>query len=126
MLFAVAFLALVLISGCGNKGDDAVRGKDVDIQVQIKPDPPVKGENTLYLTVTDKNGKGIEKAEIKVYPSMPAHGHGSSKDPVVTEKGGGKYEVKVFFQMPGEWEVKIEAISGNLKGETVVKYTVKG
>lgn len=125
-LLSLFFISSILNCGSGNKNTgDKKSGGELKISAKIDPDPPKVGENKIYLEIQDKNGKGVEGAKLTVSPSMPAHGHGSSKDPKISEKGGGKYEVVVVFQMPGEWVVKVEVSSSAGNGSAEFKYTVQ-
>lgn len=63
--------------------------------------------------------------EVKVVLWMPAMGHGSS--PVTVEKvSSGVYKVdRVFFVMPGDWEIRIQVKNGNnVSDEIVQKITI--
>ena len=71
------------------------------------------GINLMDLTLRDRAGKEVEGAEITVTPWMPVMGHGVWEKPVVTERGGGKYQVgNVAIIMGGLWELRVAVTKG--------------
>lgn len=77
--------------------------------VESTPGPPVKGANVWRLSLTNGSGDPVPGARVSVVPFMPDHGHGTSRQPVVTDLGGGEYQVDpVYLFMPGLWEVTVE------------------
>jgi len=71
------------------------------------------GPNALDLMLRDPAGKKVEGAEITVTPWMPLMGHGVWEKPVVTERGGGHYQVgNVVIIMSGLWELKVTVGTG--------------
>jgi hypothetical protein len=63
------------------------------------------------------------EGQIAVVIWMPSMGHGSS--PVTVEKlDTGTYRAsKVFFTMPGEWEIRIQrVVNGNVIEQAVIPY----
>ncbi len=67
------------------------------------------GKNALELALSDHQGEPLVGAKLGAEPWMPAHGHGSNTTPVVSELGGGNYRVDdLVFEMPGNWEVRLE------------------
>lgn len=125
-LAVLPLLALALTSGCA---DDDGRPLPEDgafiVAAAWNPDPPAVGQNTLTLTVTDASGAAVTGATVVVDPQMPTHGHGSSEDPVITEVGAGVYTATpVTFQMPGAWEITVDATLGDDHGTLVIDLTV--
>jgi hypothetical protein len=80
----------------------------LQIEVRTSPQPPVRGTNSLELTITDAaTGKPRDDLSLAVEPWMPAMNHGSSAIPMVTAEGDGKYLVTaVYLFMPGHWEMR--------------------
>ena len=66
--------------------------------------PPVRGDNTLEVFVTDANGQPINDAKVSFDIDMTNMSHGKN---VVTASplGEGRYTGQVFFLMPGPWRV---------------------
>lgn len=113
--FLVA-MALCL-GGCVGEGTDARRDGELDVVVSLQPDPPRVGQNELAVWVTDATGAPVDDAVVTVDPQMPAHGHGSSEEPVVEALGGGHYRAfPVTFPMTGTWVVTILATHGTDRG----------
>ena len=83
---------------------------------------PVNAFHAWTITVTEKDGKPVNDAEISVDGGMPAHGHGLPTQPQVTKQlGDGKYLIEgVKFSMPGEWEMKFTIKAEGME-ETVVR-----
>lgn len=74
------------------------------------PAPPQVGDNRWTLSLSATDGTPVEGASVTVLPEMPAHGHASPKQPGVTDEGGGIYVLEpVNFNMPGVWEITIDA-----------------
>ncbi len=74
------------------------------------PAPPQVGDNRWTLSITDAAGTAVEGSTVNVSPWMPAHKHPSPKQPAVTDEGGGSYVAEpVNFNMPGVWEITIDA-----------------
>ncbi len=89
------------------------------------PAAPVQGTGKLTLTVTNADVP-VDGLTITVTPWMPAHGHGSNKTPVVTEKGAGIYEVTdVLYTMPGDWEARIALKNADHKDTIAFGFSVK-
>lgn len=89
------------------------------LEVRTSPDqPPTHGVLVVDLTVTDKRAAPVVGAQVQVTPWMPAHGHGTSVTPTVTELGAGKYRVSnVDLYMPGSWQLRTsigDAITDNV------------
>lgn len=89
--------------------DDYIGGYSY-IMTLIKPVNPGLGLNTftclLHRTSDDLNYHEVDSADMFIKPWMVAHGHGSSNNVNPSRLGGGKYEGKVNFTMPGYWEVQ--------------------
>src|SRR5690606_2117903 len=93
------------------------------IEATLEPAAPRVGSHQLALAIHDADGAPVEGAEVVVEPYMPAHGHGSTETPVVTELGGGSYEAApLVFTMPGRWTVTVEATAGGQRGERVFEW----
>ncbi|MDF2693425.1 MAG: hypothetical protein K0S65_1808 [Labilithrix sp.] len=76
--------------------------------LESKPGPPIKGTNAMTLELVDPAGQPLDGATVVVMPWMPDHAHGSAVKPVVTDMGGGKYEVdKIYLAMAGLWQIKV-------------------
>lgn len=83
------------------------------VSLTSDPSPPIKGVNTWTLMITDGGGAGVEGGTITVTPWMPAHGHGSNSEAVVTADGGGQYTVTpVDLHMAGVWDTTIAIDDG--------------
>ena len=80
------------------------------VAVHFAPRPPIVGTNAVQLSFTDAGGAHPAGLALGVVPWMPAHGHGTSVAPAITETAPGTFEAAplVLF-MPGSWELRITA-----------------
>ena len=75
------------------------------------PAPPAKGNNRWIVEVKDSEGAGQAGLNLVTNPFMPDHGHPSPVLPVVTDQGGGLYQLDpVNLFMPGYWETTITIV----------------
>lgn len=89
------------------------------------PDPPVTGTNALGFELR-QGDRPVVDAMVTLEPWMPAHGHGSSKAPLVTNLGAGSYRAEdIYLTMPGHWELTIEVSAGGERDLFVLDYDVK-
>jgi hypothetical protein len=79
------------------------------VDVRTSPSqPPVRGEVSVELVITDANGAPVDGLALDVVPWMPAMGHGTSVTPNVVAEGGGAYRVQsVDMFMPGTWQLRV-------------------
>ena len=121
-------LGVVSLPACGGGGTKAPTLEVVDGpfagDMSLTLEPSVVGDNTLTLELRDASGDPLEGATVKVSPWMPAHGHGSA-DVMLEERDPGRYVgERVYFNMPGIWELRIhidaDREEGNLVGSTEV------
>lgn len=84
-------------------------GQSLTIELRTAPaQPPERGVVTAQLRVTDPGGTPRNGLAIDVVPWMPAHGHGSSVAPVVTDTGDGMYRIdRLQLPMPGMWQLRV-------------------
>ena len=84
------------------------------VAVRFSPDPPVAGSDAAQLTITDATGNPVSGLDLAVVPWMPAHGHGTSVNPTVTETSPGVFvATPLYLFMPGSWELRM-ATSGSV------------
>jgi hypothetical protein len=79
----------------------------LNVGVRWSPSPPAIGLDASELTVTDASGAAATGLALTMLPWMPAHGHGTSTTPVVTETAPGVYvATPIDFYMAGQWELR--------------------
>jgi hypothetical protein len=77
------------------------------VDVRWSPAAPTVGLDASELTITDGAGAPVGGLTLTVVPWMPAHGHGTSTMPTVSETSPGVYvATPISFYMPGEWELR--------------------
>jgi hypothetical protein len=78
------------------------------IEVRFSPRPPTVGTDAVQLSFRDANGASMPGLDLTVVPWMPAHGHGTSVDPTVTEMTPGTFvATPLILFMPGSWELRM-------------------
>ena len=86
---------------------------DVKIVVTSNPSPAVVGDVELILTITDKDGKPIEGAKVKVSANhTDMSGMGMSGQ--ATDQGAGKYSIKAAIAESGNWVLTVKVSKGAL------------
>ncbi len=92
------------------------------------PAPPIKGDNTIELLVTEGEAP-VAGREITVSPFMPHHNHGTAPaDYVGVSSEDGVINIPSFFIfMPGYWEytVTIQGEDG-VEDQAVFAFCVEG
>ena len=115
-IFISLLVALsVLLAACGSAATPAntTSSGQVNIKLETNPNPAVKGDVELILTITDASGAPIEGAKVDVAAEHPAmEGMGMSGQ--ATEQGGGKYSIKANFSDSGDWVLTIYVRKGEL------------
>ena len=78
------------------------------IAVRFSPQAPIAGSDAAQLTFADAGGAAVSGLDLTVVPWMPAHGHGTSVDPTVTETSPGVFvATPLYLFMPGSWELRM-------------------
>ena len=117
-------------SGASDAGTDGGNGivaptNPLALTVDISPNPPHTGSNTLTVVVMGANGVLVTGATMTatfLMPSMPGMGTGHATG---VEVGGGEYTVSgVNFSMGGGWKVTVGATAGALAGTQLMNYSL--
>jgi hypothetical protein len=78
------------------------------VLVDSVPGPPIKGTNDWTVRLLDASGNPVAGMAMTAKPTMPDHVHPTTVLPVVTEQGGGLYDVSpVYLFMAGYWVVTL-------------------
>lgn len=105
MFLLVALSVGTMLAGC-RKGAEAQT--DILIAHEITPQSPVVGvPATVSLKVTDKAGRDVSGAKVKIEGNMSHAG----MTPVFAEAGEvapGRYQAHLAFNMSGDWVLLIE------------------
>jgi hypothetical protein len=96
------------------------------ILVEAEPDALARYDNRWTVEIRDAADAPRDDATLVATPWMPAHGHGSTKEVVVTPAGsGGRYELDpIYITMPGLWEVEIDVTVGDEAGAVTFAFCV--
>lgn len=117
----VAVVALA-VAGCGGQASEptapalvftgaptltvASGSGQLNIGVWWSPAQPTVGYDATQLAITDGSGAPVAGLTLTIVPFMPAHGHGASVYPTVSEMAPGIYvATPLDFFMAGNWEL---------------------
>lgn len=127
MIFISLLVALsVLLAACGGAATPAesTATKQVNIKFETNPNPAMKGDMELLLTITDANGIPIEGAKVDVSADhTDMSGMGMSG--LATEQGRGKYSIKATFSDSGNWILTIYVRKGELDYNEDIEFPVQ-
>jgi hypothetical protein len=121
LLLSVAAVALAA-AGCGGQTAEptapalvfpgapaftvASASGQLSIDVWWSPLQPTVGYDATQLAITDASGAPVAGLALTIVPFMPAHGHGASVAPTVSETAPGIYvATPLDFFMAGHWEL---------------------
>ena len=77
------------------------------VGVWWSPAQPTVGYDAAQLAVTDATGAPLSGLTLTIVPWMPAHAHGASVEPAVSETSPGVYvATPLDFYMAGSWELR--------------------
>src|SRR5580704_6896723 len=78
----------------------------LNIGIWWSPPQPTVGYDATQLAITDATGAPVTGLTLTIVPWMPAHGHGASVLPTVSETAPGVYvATPLDFFMAGDWEL---------------------
>ena len=113
----LAGLALVACSRGDDSGDSA---SDIDVRIEITPDPPAMGPATIDVLVSDSNGDPVTGATFDVVGDM-THAGMQPVETTTEEAEPGRYRTTGFeFTMAGDW---IITVTGSLDDGTTIDRT---
>ena len=109
--FIILLMVGLSIAGCRESQQQTENTSEIDIELQINPDPAVVGESMLFVTLTDPNADNapVEDASISVRGDMNHAG----MVPVLREaddfsqESPGVYTTPFEWTMGGEWFVVV-------------------
>ena len=94
------------------------------VALSFAPNPPVKGLDTLTVTVRDANGNPVTGASVRIKSTMPMM---SMSGPILTppDKGSGTYTVRANLEYATTWVFDVTATANGATGTTRVTQSVK-
>ena len=78
----------------------------LSVTLSTDPSTPRIGENSIHVTVTEKNGQSLSKAKLLLTYTMPMPGMMPATIPMVPTKPG-IYEAKANLGMGGQWDLTV-------------------
>lgn len=122
VVFAVV---LFLAAGIAYARDYEVAKKagEFDVVVKIDKNPPVAGDNGVFVSVKDAAGKAVKDARVVVDYSMP----GMPGMPPMSYKAdatpkGDAYAATMNLSMAGPWNIVVKISAGGKSGS--LKFTI--
>lgn len=94
--------------------------------VTSDPGPPVKGNNSWLVKISDPSGNAVTGATLRVTPFMPDHGHGTAVKAKISESAKGYTVTPLYLFMGGIWQVTIDATTDKLSDSTVFSFCIGG
>lgn len=89
----------------------------LSIALWWSPAQPAVGYDACQLSISDQTGAPLAGATVTIVPWMPAHGHGGSVLPTVTENAPGVYvATPLDFYMSGTWQLRTKIVGGGDAG----------
>ena len=131
----VSMMTLMMVGGSGmehmtmksmkmgtmNMGDMAMGAPEappassgLPVTVTLTPNPPIVGDNTLDVLVTDTGGKPVTGLKWTATVEMTSMDMGTTH-PKVTEGKNGHYTTEAEFSMKGPWRVTFTVTPPNQK-----------
>ena len=107
ILFAPALMLLIL-TACGQQSAAMMSSVDVDITLQVGPEPLSVGETTLLIALTDSSGSRVDGAKLQVHGDMD-HAGMTAVNREANESTNGIYRVPFEWTMGGGWIVTVRA-----------------
>lgn len=115
-LFATSMMSTVIAASAGAQSSDGrvafLKYQEGHLKAQltwVSPAPVTGPESKLQVQWLNENDEAVEiDGDFKVQLFMPAMGHGSSPTKIAKLSSVGLYLVnKIYFTMPGDWEVRL-------------------
>ncbi|HUO40698.1 MAG TPA: FixH family protein [Mycobacterium sp.] len=89
------------------------------IDLRWSPDVPLRGSDAAQLTFLDSAGNPVDGLDLSIGPWMPAHGHGTAVQPVITTTAPGvQVATPLYLFMSGEWQLRM-TISGAMDDSAI-------
>lgn len=110
-VMSVLALLMVITSGCRESAQATPTPAEdgVNIQLTWQPNPPLVGEASLQVVITDANGQAVQGASVDVRGDMNHAG----MTPVIREDlltdANGLVEIPFEWTMGGDWFVVVTA-----------------
>jgi len=120
-LLRLVFLASgALLAACSGKTTQS----PLSVTLSFAPNPPVKGFDTLTVTVRDANGNPITGARVRIKTTMPSMSM-SGPTFVLTDNGTGRYAVRGNLQYATTWVFDVTSTANGAAGTARVARDVK-
>ncbi len=121
MISLLSVLFLLTLNGCGNSGEnmpvETLLSGDYEIEILAPGGEFAEGDNSIFIRVT-RSGNVVDLEEGRIDLHMPQMGAMPRMDTGnALEKGTGRLEGDIFFEMDGAWQGTLELTTAD--GETI-------
>ncbi len=112
-LFLVA--GVFLMTGCGQNTHKIIKTtNNLTFNMEFNKNPPIRGSNTLTITLNNQDNSFVTDADVSVNYSMPGMpGMPPMNFNATAQLKGNSYKTDVNFPMPGSWNVRVKAVQGD-------------
>jgi YtkA-like len=120
VLTGILLVAIVVVAGC-SKGYETKKTAD-DLIVTLKADryPLIKGDNDMYVNVSDATGKTVPDITVQArYYMPPMPGMAPMQFNAMAQAKSGGYAFTANIPMEGGWKVDVTAARPNKNPVTV-------
>ena len=124
----LAVMMFLLVAGVAVAKDFEVTKKAGDFTVIVKIDrnPPIVGENNIFVVLKDAGGANVKDAKVNIEYSMPAMpGMPAMRYTTDGVPKGGVYQAKLNFSMSGAWDVALRISQGAKKAQAKFNIDVR-
>jgi len=101
-------------SGAASGSQPTATGNDYVLKYEW-PEKPKVGTYTLKVTLADRSGAPVEGAEVVVDYDMPSMRGNHATTESMKRNASGDYLLPIKFVMPGDWEIVISAVKGDVE-----------
>ncbi len=109
-----------LVAACSGKTTQSV----LSVALSFAPNPPVKGLDTLTVSVTDANGNPVRGARVQIKTTMPAMSM-AGPNLTATDNGAGSYTARGNLQYSTVFVFDVTAKANGATGAARVTQNVK-
>lgn len=108
LMEATILLFSLILSSCGLGSPAESENPNLDLMLDVDPNPPVIGPSHLVVTLVDSGGALIDGATVNVEGSMP-EGEMQPLFASLRASEDGKYESPFSWTMGGDWIMIVDA-----------------
>jgi hypothetical protein len=105
---SLLILIVLFTTACTRQSAAGGLATNVNVKLNIEPDPPVVGNSMIRLEVRDESGQPIEDLDIQIKGDM-THAGMAPVFGVSLYEGEGVYSIPFEWTMAGDWVLQVAA-----------------